>query len=344
MSEIEMPTVFRTPRDGCFENYTGAWGTYLRAVDDPDANVILSKEDFKAFTLKEEIHKIPADLWQRWVQLCFHFVDKVASNLEVSIRILRSEEDPSKYRFIVPRQEVTAASVRANDFGDSIDIETGEVIEQYPPVGWIPVGSSHSHNTMAAFFSGTDDKYELGDPGIHIVVGSIKLSTRNYSIAASVVGNGRRFTVSHNDLLDATPVDDCSFHPDVLEFVKVERPVERKQYSKNFYQEWSKQTQNISWTDRKKYDDFSDPFHYTEDVFESAEHFQRLIQKDTPSTEIDIWNVEDPIVDYVNAHENDMRKIEKLRNLLQSWADDLDVLLDKSEPTLYAETATLTKD
>lgn len=343
MSEIEMPPVLRTPRNGCFEYYTGGWGTYIRPMDDPDATVILNKDDLNYFKLKEDIHKIPADLWQRWAQLCFHFVDKVASNLEVSIRILRSEEDPSKYRFIVPRQEVSAASVRVNDFSDSIDIETGEIIEQYPPVGWIPVGSSHSHNTMNAFFSGTDDKYELGDPGIHIVIGSIKIQSGNYNIAASVVGNGRRFEVHYSDLLDATPVDHCSFHPDVLEFVKVEKPVERKQYSKNFYKEWSNKQSNTSWDRTKKHDDFSDPFHFTDDVFESAEQFQRLIQSETP-TKVDIWNVEDPIVDFVSAHENDMKKIQQLHDLLQEWADDLYVLLDKAEPALYAETTTLTKD
>lgn len=145
MQTQEIPSILRTPKDGCFEFYQGGWGTYLRPIDDPEANVIITTDDLKSFTLKEGIHKIPADLWQRWIQLCFHYVEKVASNLEVSVRILRSEEDPSKYRIVVPEQKVTAASVRADNFDIAVDIETGEAIESYPPVGWIPVGSSHSH-------------------------------------------------------------------------------------------------------------------------------------------------------------------------------------------------------
>lgn len=141
----EVPSILRTEKDGCFELYQGGWGSYLRPIDDPEANVRLTKDDFKAFTLKEGIHKIPADLWQRWVQLCFHFVDKVPSTVEVSVRILRNAEDPSLYRLLVPEQKVSAASVRADNFDKAIDIETGVAIVSYPPEGWIPVGSSHSH-------------------------------------------------------------------------------------------------------------------------------------------------------------------------------------------------------
>jgi hypothetical protein len=137
--------ILRTANNGCFEFYTGGWGTYLRKIDDPEANVIIDKNDLETFTLKEDIHRIPASLWQRWVQLCFHFVEKVPSDVEVSIRILRSEEDPSVYRIVVPKQKVSAASVRVDSFHDAIDIESGEEITQFPPIGWIPVGSSHSH-------------------------------------------------------------------------------------------------------------------------------------------------------------------------------------------------------
>ncbi len=139
------PNILRTRRDGVWEVYEGVWGSYIRPTDDPDANVVIDEENLKQFQLKEDIHRIPADLWAKWVKLCFHFVDKVKSSVEVSIRILRSQDDPSAYRFLVPMQKVSGASVRAEDFDVSVDIATGEEITQYPPEGWIPVGSSHSH-------------------------------------------------------------------------------------------------------------------------------------------------------------------------------------------------------
>jgi hypothetical protein len=221
----EVPTVLRTRRHGVWEVYDGAWGSYLRPIDDPDANVVISEDNLKVFNLKPDIHKIPPELWSRWVKLCFYYVDKVTSSVEVSIRILRSEEDPSQYRFLVPRQKVSGASVRVDSFDEAIDIETGEEITQYPPSGWIPVGSSHSHNTMPSFFSGIDDRYELGDPGIHLVVGGIKVSDNRYTIAASVVGGGRRFEVEYDNLIDATPVSGVNFHPKVIDYVDYTSPL-----------------------------------------------------------------------------------------------------------------------
>ena len=143
--ETEIPSVLRTTNDGTWEVYKGPWGSYLRPCSDPEANVVITKDHLKHFEIREDIHKIPAELWSRWVQLCFHFVGKVKNELEVSIRFLRSSSDPSQYRIVVPRQKVTMASVRADNFDDCIDIETGEEFTSYPPEGWIPVGSSHSH-------------------------------------------------------------------------------------------------------------------------------------------------------------------------------------------------------
>ena len=86
-------------------------------------------------------------------------------------------------------------SVRVESFDKAVDIETGELVEQWPPEGWRPCGSSHSHNSMGAFFSGTDDKYELGDPGLHIVVGKIDTVANTYDLCASITANHRRFLI-----------------------------------------------------------------------------------------------------------------------------------------------------
>jgi hypothetical protein len=222
---VELPSILRTQRDGCFEKYTNRWGSFLRPIDDPDATVVITEQDLDDFELKKDIPRIPCDLWQRWIQLCFHFVDVVEDEVEVSVRILRSENDPSLYRFLVPEQKVSSVDVEAPDFNKAVDIETGEEITSYPPIGWIPIGSSHSHNTMPTFFSSTDDKYELGDPGIHIVVGAIDLKTRKYQLSASVVSSGRRFLVPYGSIIDTTPVDNCTFNNNVLKYVDYTPPI-----------------------------------------------------------------------------------------------------------------------
>lgn len=145
IAEEETPTILRTARNGTFEVYKGAWGSYLRPCSDPDANVEIKKEHLEQFQIREDVHRIPADLWTRWVKLCFYYVDKVPLTVEVSIRFLRNAANPSEYRAVVPKQHVTAASVRADNFDECCDLVTGEEFTSYPPEGWIPVGSSHSH-------------------------------------------------------------------------------------------------------------------------------------------------------------------------------------------------------
>jgi hypothetical protein len=326
---VEMPSILRTRRDGVFEVYTSPWGSYIRPTDDPDANVEITEEHLEKFELREEIHRIPADLWARWVKLCFYFVDKVPNSVEVSIRILRSEEDPSKYRFLIPRQKVSGASVRVDSFDKAIDIETGEEITQYPPTGWIPVGSSHSHNTMQAFFSGIDDKYELDDPGIHLVVGSIDSKTMKYAIAASVVGSRRRFTLEYDKLVDATPVSDVEFHPKVIDYVDWTSPVSvfTKGTFVSYPTTWKKKetkTRNITDKIKSSYDDpsnwgwsndeFSDPFYWN--------------SNSSGKPNLNIWNFTDSVNDFILENANDQESLQQLRNDLQDVLLDIDILLE----------------
>lgn len=331
--EDEIPKILRTPSDGCFEVYESYWGKYIRPCFDPEANVEITKDHLEKFELNPNVHKIQAELWSRWVKLCFHFVDKVKNSVEVSVRILRSEEDPSKYRILVPKQVVSGAAVRVDSFDESIDIETGEVLTQYPPEGWIPVGSSHSHNTMPAFFSGTDDKYELGDPGIHLVVGGIKVQSNTYEIAASVVGSGRRFKVSYKDLIDASPVHDVQFHPKVVDYVDYESPISTTVYRGNpssiaksnytyqndttSYQKWLEQYSGYMQTDST---DYKDPFYYNGTNYSNVGTFN--------SRDVKMWEVEDLTVDYIKQSQFDINKLFALLDFLQGTAKDVEGLID----------------
>jgi hypothetical protein len=349
----DVPSIIRTAEHGCWEVYNGTWGSYLRRTFDPDANAEVTEEHLKHFELKEGIHKIPAELWAKWVRLCFHFVDKVTSSVEVSVRILRSESDPSVYRILVPKQKVSGASVRVDSFDESIDIDTGEEIATYPPDGWIPVGSSHSHNTMSAFFSGTDDKYELGDPGIHLVIGSIKIKEMKYTIAASVVGSGRRFLVSYDDLIDATPIPNADFHPKVLEYVDYTSPVVTYVTKGGVYNnrytkpnttsygstKWSKKEtpsdgftyDGIDYSQYWGYDrdgDYVDPFYWSENYHSNP----RTTNNAYGSGRTEVWNIKDILEDFVKDNAIDVEALNDLKNEMYDFLGDLEVYLMK--PTL----------
>lgn len=312
VQENQTPTVLRTRRNGVWEVYNGPWGSYLRETDDPEATVEINEDHLEEFQLREDIHRIPSDLWAKWVKLCFYFVDKVPDTVEVSTRILRSAEDPSKYRFLVPYQKVSAASVKAEDFDVSIDLVTGEEITQYPPEGWIPVGSSHSHNTMNSFFSGTDDKYELNDPGIHIVVGSIDTENMKYTISASVVGSRRRFLVDYDKLIDATPIAGQEFHPKVIDYVDYSKPVVTPV-------KWTKKVSTYSNPKTWGWDDFNDnlndPFYYS--------NYYKYSDKS-----VETWNIVDSLNDYLEQNKDNVISLYRLKDELEDFMNDLNVYLE----------------
>lgn len=325
--------VLRTRRSGVWEVYDGPWGSYLRMTDDPEANVEITEDHLKKFELKENIHKIPPELWSRWVKLCFYFVDKVPDSVEVSIRILRKEDNPSEYRFLVPEQKVSGASVRVDNFDKAIDIETGEEIEQYPPAGWIPVGSSHSHNTMQAFFSGIDDKYELDDPGIHLVIGSIDTKNMKYTIASSVVGSRRRFEVSYDKLVDATPVEGITFHPKVLDYVDWTTPTQflNKNTKTSLITVPTKWTKKESKSTKSKFDsmehwgwssddNYSDPFYWNSSFFDGTDEVN--------GSEIKIWHIFDAINDFTSTNYNNLSRLMSLKDELYDAISDLEVVID----------------
>lgn len=89
-----------------------------------------------------------------------------------------------------------------------------------PPAGWYLAGSFHSHGSMSAFHSGTDDHDELGWDGIHVTVG--KVTSPHPEYAASLVIGGQRFKVEIEDLCE--PAENVDFPANWLEVVKKYEP------------------------------------------------------------------------------------------------------------------------
>lgn len=191
-------------------------------------------------------------------------------------------------------------------------------------------------NTMAAFFSGVDDKYELDDPGIHLVVGSIDTKNMKYAIAASVVGSHRRFIVDYDKLVDATPVDGMKFHEKVLDYVDYSTPTVKKfkpGTNSVVPVKWTKkETSNETWNDPGtwgygwEYDkndyDYSDPFYWQGDTTRTSSSSEDTVK---------LWSVIDLANDYVKHNANDLNRLHNLRDELMDFITELDENLELAQ-------------
>lgn len=121
-----------------------------------------------------------------------------------AVVLLFYNQENGHFKVIPPKQKVNGGSC---DFTRDIQVP-----------GYILLGDIHSHGSMSAFHSGTDDKDEKGDnDGLHITVGNV--SSDDVTISLSIIANGTRFIGEPEDYID--------------KLVKVESfksPAERKVY------------------------------------------------------------------------------------------------------------------
>lgn len=124
--------------------------------------------------------KIPQNLF-RSIEKFFAEIYELRKS-EVAI-ILYFSPEKNLWGYAVPQQEVTASHVsydmaKGATFVAENDLENG--IEAIP-ADFVKVGSIHSHASMSAFHSGTDDKDEFGFDGIHITIGGFNKPMREYA-------------------------------------------------------------------------------------------------------------------------------------------------------------------
>jgi len=130
------------------------------------------------------VSKIPASMAAKVVGIFRAAYEKYKSEAAV---ILFYNETTKKHRFVVPKQEVSSASVtyeRNNPFTD-----------------WTMLGTIHSHASMNAFHSGTDVNDEANFDGLHITFGDMD-EKEKFTVAASIVSNGTRVVVDPSDYVD----------------------------------------------------------------------------------------------------------------------------------------------
>jgi hypothetical protein len=323
-------TILRTEFDGTYEIAECHWGRYLRQCRDPLATDVIKEENLNHFEVNPEAHKIPSDIWSAWIMLCFHYVDKVPQRMEVLVRFLRSESDPSQFMAIIPKQTVAHAAADSRDFSESCNLLTGERYTSYPPEGYIPVGSSHSHNTMGAGWSSHDNNSEIPDPGIHLTIGSINTKTREYRIAASVTANLRRFVVDFNHLIDAEIQTGTTFHENVLEYVDIE-PVKTYQQPNVVHHKFRSKTKYLPPA-RKNRDHFDNMEEYYNQLY--RDYFKHEVadpfyysETSSKIQPIEAHNILDWLDDYIKGNYNDTNALEELKEQLSSRLIDLELTL-----------------
>lgn len=129
---------------------------------------------------KMHIPPIPATLFAKVIDFFGKVYDEYRGE---AIVLLFYNEETQKYRIVPPSQKVSGASL---DYNRSITIEN-----------YTMIGDIHSHGSMSAFHSGTDDDDERSFDGLHITIGNA--NSDEVSISGSIVANGYRFMVDPAD-------------------------------------------------------------------------------------------------------------------------------------------------
>lgn len=141
--------------------------------------------------------KIPADIFRQILGFFRGVYEKFHSE---AIVLLYWNPAAAEYAVIAPNQTASAGFCK---------YEVGA-----NPDGMVRVGTIHSHGSLSAFHSGTDDRDERHDDGIHITVGTINEIP---SFSCSIVADGQRAKLSLKHLVAKS--EEFDFPPEWLKQV-----------------------------------------------------------------------------------------------------------------------------
>ncbi len=188
------------------------------------------KEGKKLEWLKEhkeyaKIHfpkKIPQFLIDEVIEFFREVYKKFKGSEAICLFYYKEKEE--EYELIAPEQEVGCGFLPTYKVGPN-------------PQGKIRIGTIHSHGSLGAFHSSTDNGDEKHDDGLHITVGNLNRDLP--SISCSVVAEGIRCRLELEEIADITDkkefVKDALFPSEWIERVK-EMPYK---YSKYEYAKYS---------------------------------------------------------------------------------------------------------
>lgn len=174
--------------DGRYLRRKNALGTFFRKVDDFN---VPGLEAGPAPSFQLSLPKIPKSILKTQVSF-YRNVMKHHNNAE-SYTIIFWDTLESKYVVDCPKQKISPGSV------------VYILDEAYATDRYIQVVSCHSHNSMGAFFSSTDDRDERGDM-CYMVMGELNKTTPAYKIRACLQGAQACF-LEIEDLFDCTKAE-----------------------------------------------------------------------------------------------------------------------------------------
>jgi len=243
--------------DGFYEKKSSDWITHMTRVKNIDELPSLNENVFLKLTMPKMPMGIVLDAWK-----FFRQVSQTHNSEAVGLIVY----DDIKYKFIIPEQEVTSASL------DYISEGIYNVI-----------GTIHSHNKMSAFHSGTDDADESQFDGIHITMGDMdKISFPSFS--CSVTKNGERFMFSLDEMIDFT---NATSELDILEAMK---KVKKKSYVNT---QNNKTYTKYGSTKLEDWDDYDDMSYgkYKKDRYKKDKDIdiEDVIDEDVPGSDFSEW-------------------------------------------------------
>lgn len=200
-----MTDVLRTKTKGVYKLKLDPFGAGYVPVPDPDGTT--DEIPPYAFDPKYRLDRVN---WNRIMRFFYDLMDPAISPTggisEAQVVIARSFE-AGTYRCFVPRQQVDRVSVDA-DLTNLVCLETGEKLTAIPR-GYGKAGTAHSHNSIPAVWSGTDNEDQRRDWGVHFVAG--ELDSKGYRIAARIARKGGFVDLKNADAVDSAWVHDNNY-------------------------------------------------------------------------------------------------------------------------------------
>jgi len=132
-----------------------------------------------------DLPKIPRHQFAKIVDF---FKEIHAQHSSEAIVLVHFNEETEHYKIQCPHQKIT---------GGSVQYLRNIIYEGYDNICTI-----HSHSSMSAFHSSTDDHDEKDVDGLHITVGRVDWDDGQFELSCSIVFNGTRFIVDPMDYID----------------------------------------------------------------------------------------------------------------------------------------------
>ena len=183
---LERPVNYVLRRDGLWEMRKSRAGVFVRLLQKFESPLPGFPEETNVEYGRPHYGKIPVDLFREILAFFKSICDESKDEAYV-----QTFWDPEAQRYFnhVPKQRVSGASVH---FDRDVDLEARCAL----------VLETHSHNTMGAFFSGTDNNDEKSDRFFGVVG---KLNQHSPEMLFSFVCGGKRVVVNRSDIFDEEP-------------------------------------------------------------------------------------------------------------------------------------------